>query len=62
MRGKLSKMNHKTLGALTVIDVHQKDSVTEMVEKDVDNGNAFAEEEGAAAAADKHLLCAKHKL
>ena len=41
VRGKLSKMERTTLGALCVIDVHQRDVILEMAKQKVDDPEAF---------------------
>eukprot|EP00947_MAST-08B_sp_MAST-8B-sp1_P004635 g4635.t1 len=41
VRGKLPKLTRKALGALTVVDVHQKDVVEDMVKKEVTSVDDF---------------------
>lgn len=41
VRGKLSKMERTTLGALSVIDLHQRDVVTEIQQQGVTSSEAF---------------------
>jgi len=41
VRGKLSKMERTTLGALSVIDVHQRDVVQEMSNQNISDPDAF---------------------
>ena len=41
VRGKLSKLRRKALGSLVVVDVHQKDVVQELVEKEVEDATDF---------------------
>ena len=41
VRGKLSKMGRTTLGALTTIDVHARDVITEMIEARVSRTSEF---------------------
>jgi len=41
VRGKLNKMERTTLGALSVIDVHQRDVVEEMAKEQISDPNAF---------------------
>ena len=41
MRGKLSKQNRITLGALVVIEVHAKDVVEELINANILNDSDF---------------------
>ena len=42
VRGKLTKLDRKTIGALVVIEVHARDVVSEMVKNGVSNATDFA--------------------
>jgi dynein heavy chain len=41
VRGKLDKLQRKTLGALTTIDVHNRDVVSKMVDLDIQEVSHF---------------------
>lgn len=42
VRGKISKMQQKTLGAMTTLDVHARDVVDMMIQEKIDNIDTFA--------------------
>ncbi|KAE8911583.1 Dynein heavy chain 7, axonemal [Phytophthora fragariae] len=41
VRGNLTKLERTTIGALVVIDVHARDTISHMIEKDVENDQDF---------------------